>query len=260
MSGHGGAALSTCMAACLTEAVAPAEPAAHGAADAAPVRPTLVSGGAAGADACWATHGARLGFVVQVASFAGHRRHGPADEVTLLTPRDLARGSVDVQRAAQALGRSAAPRSAYVRQLVARNRLVARAAAVVAVVERAPHRSRRPWDCGVEGGTGWTCQLYLDRFRGAPDSAVLLVYAQDTRQWARARVCHDDVRWHPVDHPAQALALAGAASLAAVGTRKLDASGRAAIQALLGALKAATRPSSARSSSAAPSPLPGAPG
>jgi len=195
--------------------------------------PCLVSGGAHGADECWSRDGARLGYEIHVYSFAGHRRSGKHTRLFEITNSDRSHYSFTLQQAAVHLGRRLDLANGYVRDLLCRNGLVAhRGDAMLAVVADTPRGSRnRTLDCGVMGGTGWTCQLFVDRHARSNKQVLLFVFSESERKWLQASIVGTAVFWTRVLSPVPAVQHCEA--IAVVGGRAIGPRGRSAIANIL---------------------------
>jgi len=228
---------------------------------------TLVSGGADGADYCWASQAVERQLPVLICTFAGHHRQAPVGtdvHLVKLQTGHYTQFERDLNVAAARLGR---PRvgsmPAYVRKLLMRNALIARRSQVMlAVIERPPHEpvmgrhprslEARDWDCGVPGGTGWTVQLCCDLAIAHHRQPRLAIFVQSTTQWYMAQLDFEQqsVVWRPVACPIDAVLCQGSIVLpqrvGGVGVRGLRQTGRVAINCAVQALQTlyADRPAS----------------
>lgn len=85
----------------------------------------------------------------------------------------------------------------------------------------------------IKGGTGWTCQMYLDQCREHSREFVLYFYNQENKRWIHyvmdlrknkpTIMQHDEPDWAP---PRPEGVYAG------IGSRELTADGKRAIEAL----------------------------
>ena len=139
----------------------------------------LVSGGASGADAAWMSTAERNGVRVEVMSFPGHRVSGKPGRLTSvrrLSATELASGDGALARAAAQLGRKPVHGDGFRQRLLRRNvaivhgcrRLFAigwldpRVLASGAPTTAQPLAVRTGSSVGVQGGTGWACQLFAN--------------------------------------------------------------------------------------------------
>lgn len=174
-----------------------------------------LSGGATGADLAWGRAARAKGHRVIHFSFARHDTDAPADERRILDDAELRAADPHLAGAAKALGRPWPPRAG--RNLLRRDwHQVKDSERVYAV---ASFRK----DGQVEGGTAWAVALFLDRHHGR--TCELYLFDQDRAQWLRW-----DRGWRPIDRPP-----VPRGRWTGIGTRNLNAAGRDAIRALLGA-------------------------
>jgi len=217
--------------------------------------PTIISGGATGADKCWATEALQRGMDVHVCTFEGHRRATlpPGARLILLAPGHRVRFWAELQAVAQR--RHLQPRyepASYVSCLLLRNAMLAlRSQALLVIAEQRPSprafsRTARPWDCMVYGETGWTVQLFVERHIKHERQPSLAVFAQATSTWYAAHIDFpaQAVRWTAVECPVMAMRLLPAVptSVGCVGVRQLRDTGRVAIACALEQLQAAREP------------------
>ncbi|XP_004364331.1 hypothetical protein CAOG_01463 [Capsaspora owczarzaki ATCC 30864] len=237
---------------------------------------TLVSGGAEGADLAMATAAVHAGWCLNVVSFATHRPKLPPScpptTVTQLSTNELAACTAGLHRANRTLCRSIERVSPFVFNLLRRNVHVARRATVMLAVAgfegatrrsitqpaitellrgAGPSTSSSPLATSacthrrVAGGTGWTCQVFVDAATDAARTRLhmherlesgLYVFDQGSNRWHRHALQRvgtgdNDVQSHwdvlpalpPKPLTSQSLFVAG------VGTRELNSAGRAAI-------------------------------
>jgi len=108
--------------------------------------PTIISGGATGADKCWATESLQRGMDVHVCTFEGHRRATlpPGARLILLAPGHRVRFWAELQAVAQR--RHLQPRyepASYVSCLLLRNAMLARHAGGLSILLEPPAAARR---------------------------------------------------------------------------------------------------------------------
>lgn len=191
--------------------------------------PVLVTGGATGADAVWATSARRAGYDVLVTSFAGHTACVPdGAHVRLLSVAEAATVDPVLQVVAGVLGRSVG-RSLYVRNLLRRNiALALDVDALLAVTSGVVTSGRLP------GGTAWACTAFLlDRDRDR-DRGGLYIYDEDARGWVSVTLGASPpcVETSPVDVATVRHVLYTTARVGAIGSRRMSHVGGAAIAAL----------------------------
>ena len=139
----------------------------------------LVSGGASGADAAWMSTAERNGVRMEVMSFPGHRVSGKPGRLTSvrrLTATELASGDGALARAAAQLGRKRVHGDGFRQRLLRRNVAIVhgcrqlfaigwldpRVLAPGAPTTAQPLAVRTGSSVGVQGGTGWACQLFAN--------------------------------------------------------------------------------------------------
>lgn len=133
---------------------------------------TLVSGGCRGTDVEWARAAASHGRRVNVMSFGRHDRRsagGDRDVLLELSNTQLWTAQAPVRMAGQHLGRRAGIRGATAAKLSYRDKLLCRnwhivkdATHLLAVGTLTGAAQHHCMDVGVDGGTGWSCQLFAD--------------------------------------------------------------------------------------------------
>lgn len=191
---------------------------------------TLLSGGATGADQVFGNHAAQAGFTVlhltvQKSTLGDggpqHQQH-----YIPMSEEQLAAADPALKQAAKHV-RKHMPRPGYVRKLLQRNwhqvRDVDRVYAIGWII---PDNSL----LHVEGGTGWTCQMYVQRFEPwgseSHTKCVLYLYDQANKEW---------LQWLPQCRQWSVLPTGPprpAGKCAGIGSRNLTPEGAAAIAAL----------------------------
>jgi hypothetical protein len=167
----------------------------------------FISGGASGADQAWSSRLRENQVKMKVMSFPGHRRYvNPTDEIVELTSSQLEEAVPHIARAAQAK-RCSPSTSVYVK----RDWWIIKDVDAVVAVGKI-HNGQ------VEGGTGWTWQMYL----GKDPILLAWIYDQLTQQWFSWIG-----EWVPVAKPPP---LSSLGTVALIGTRDLSGPGRRAIQ------------------------------
>ena len=166
----------------------------------------FVSGGAQGADFAWANRVAIDGYSIDVMSFDGHRRcQGPKDRIIMLTKEQLKEAQPWINKAAKSKGYTSSSNPFICRDWW----IVREADAVVAV-------GQREGDF-VEGGTGWTWQMHLEK-----DPVFLMwIFDQNVEKWFSWVG-----EWVECQGPPSLETLG---RVALIGSRKLTAAGRKAI-------------------------------
>lgn len=197
---------------------------------------TLVSGGAEGADAVWTLAGLDAGFKLQVMTFTGHKARVPPRAIaTLLTDADKQAADTALIVAAGRLGRRLSlTRNVYVANLLRRNYRIVRNAEALFAVGTLEHEKTASLSVNVAGGTGWACQLFADAQKSCQSKLNMFLFDQRSQRWHQCVVglgrCFS---WSRISAPS-ALSCTWS-RVAVVGTRKLTAEGRLAIQSAVSA-------------------------
>jgi len=140
-----------------------------------------LSGGARGADITWGNHALKKGHQVVHWSFKGHKSWDK-DNTYILTPEELKESDIFLKEANVTMKRRLNLHNEHVANLLRRNwyqvKYVDSLYVVGSLNEKAiiydPREgyskkyhllNDRKDRMGVNGGTGWACQLYLDRYR-----------------------------------------------------------------------------------------------
>jgi hypothetical protein len=173
------------------------------------------SGGARGADLVWGTHAARIGHRVIHFSFADHRTKAPAEQLVMLSDDELRQADDHLGLANQTLHRTWPPPTAHSANLLRRDWHQVRNAARVYAV------ARFEADGQIEGGTAWGVTMFINLHGRGPCDAYL--FEPSLRRWLAWNSA-----WLPIGMPPRPRGI-----WAGIGTRNLDASGEAAIGALL---------------------------
>jgi hypothetical protein len=203
-------------------------------------RPCQYTGGAQGADNYFAMWGKNAGHRVIVISFPGHSHCKdvvPDTEVREMSQHELETAMPHVIQAGRRLNRPV-PRNEEPWKLIHRNYFqIDQVDAVYAVSEFVPKSaSTDPLSVSIETGTGWTCQMYVDRLlrEGATPNddrpLPLYFFDQKDKEWtAPFLISPTEIEWREYDPPSPE----GQIRYAGVGTRKINANGRTAIMELL---------------------------
>lgn len=183
--------------------------------------PSFVSGGSSGSDLYWAEMAVRLGHEVIHWSFPGYRSDAPADHLYELDDALLSGELVsrDIKNTASILGKTI-PSNPYTAKLLGRNRMIAvTATSMYAIVEMI--------DGEIQGGVAWTISMFQNQTSSVDYSYYCWVFDQTREQWYKWDGC-----WVEIDLPPQPSNI-----WAGIGTRKLNESGKIAIQKLMVSVK-----------------------
>jgi hypothetical protein len=173
-----------------------------------------LSGGAEGADLQWGMTAGCAGHEVVHWSFRGHTTRAPKVEVVELTQDQLDVADPYLEKANHTLHRKLAKKSRFVKNLLRRNWYqVEHAERLYAVSEI--HGVK------VAGGTGWAVQMFIDRHQGYPCEAY--VFDQMLEKWFVWKG-----EWVEITSPPKPYGI-----WAGIGTRDLNAAGKAAIRTLM---------------------------
>lgn len=205
-----------------------------------------LSGGAAGADVTWGKYAGAAGHQVVHWSYTGHKSHDP-NNTYILTPEELAESNDYLIEANLTLKRRLDLKKSYI-GLLQRNWYQVKYADSVYVVGTLNEKAvfydpqigfstkyhitnDRKDRMGVDGGTAWACQMYLDRFRREVGGMnfFLVFYDQETKGvylYAAAHGCWVAIQYNPtgpvLDRPK--------GIYAAIGSRNLKNNGIAFIE------------------------------
>lgn len=205
-----------------------------------------LSGGAAGADVTWGKHAYDAGHQVVHWSYKGHKSHDP-DNTYILTPEELTEADDHLKEANLTLKRRLDFNKKYIGLLQRNWYQVKYADSVYAVGKlndkaviydpRKGHNTKyhitndRKDRMGVEGGTAWACQMYLDRFRREVSGMnFLLVFYDQIKKgvyvYMAAHGC-----WMPIQYAPTGPVLERPGGVyAAIGSRDLKDNGAAFIE------------------------------
>lgn len=133
-----------------------------------------LSGGARGADATWGEEAAKFGHQVIHWSFEGHKSFGNPEHTVILDEETLKQADERLEMANESLKRHLPYHKPWLMSLLRRNWFQVQYAEEVWVVgnltERASiedqdrHITQHTDKLGIDGGTAWACQMYLDKF------------------------------------------------------------------------------------------------
>lgn len=175
-----------------------------------------LSGGADGSDLQWGMTAGFAGHEVIHWSFEGHKTSAPKQELAVLTEEQLLAADPHLHKANRVLKRKTLARgSKKVLSLLRRNWYQVEHAERVYAVSTIR-------GVKVEGGTGWAVQMFIDRHQGLPCEAY--VFDQELEKW----FCWKG-EWVEIDQPIKPHGV-----WAGIGTRELNAKGKAAIRDLMG--------------------------
>jgi hypothetical protein len=128
------------------------------ASDTAPL--TFVTGGAVGADFAWIRALSKHG-TWEVHSFAGHKHVPLPDEwLRRMSPSDVPDANEALKTAARALGKRLPESDSYTHNLLRRNYAIAKDVNALFAIACLEEDEQNRHAIGVQGGTGWTCQLF----------------------------------------------------------------------------------------------------
>ena len=215
-----------------------------------------LSGGAKGADALWGEEAAKLGHQVIHWSFDGHKSYGTPEQTVCLDESILKEADIHLEEAKLSLKRSIPYGKPWIANLLRRNWFQVQHAASVyavgslnehAVIYKDPYAAverfrigpdKKHNRMGVNGGTAWACQMYLDQYLekdmedGLTDEEWefnLVLYEQNTREYLRFNP-HTSA-WHrPLDPRIPPKGI-----YAAIGSRDLLPNGEEFIRSLMNA-------------------------
>lgn len=194
-------------------------------------RRTFLSGGARGADAAWEQRIPK--FRMTVLSFL---RHASASiRLRYLAPSELATMDTLLHRTARVLEKNL-PVQPYTLNLLRRSAVIAsRCDAMIAIAWPDQRRVSSPLFLGIDGGTGWTCQCFVDCAEKTP--WPLFVYFQNTNQWMRPVVAAHAIAWIVVVDLATAIDVeCPDGVVAVVGSRSITASSLCAMDKCVSSL------------------------
>lgn len=178
-----------------------------------------LSGGALGADLQWGMTAGSADHMVIHWSFPEHTTYAPEAEVVRLDEDQLSQANLAVERAAKSLNRKV-PKDKYIRNLIRRSFFQVRWAGSLYVVGTMKNK-------GVEGGTAWAVQMYIDRLNSenvAKEDFNLYFFNQVDDTWYSW-----EGHWTAIESPPKPRGI-----WAGIGTRKLSETGKQAIRSLMG--------------------------
>lgn len=227
--------------------------------------PTLLTGGAGGADTVWFKAFDARQWRTITYSFAGHKvPYGHLAEPPMHTMRlvpsadageagatndadndddaDAGAAQRAIQTAARHLCRQV-PKRPFVLQLMRRNYAIAQAADALYAVGHleTPKVPRSQQDAlalsvRVDGGTGWTCQMFADRFPlESPGVLPLFLFDVRRKMWLQCtRTSTSALEWTAYAQASLVPHLQHFQAVAGIGSRMLTPEGEAAIRELVG--------------------------
>lgn len=193
---------------------------------------TIYTGGATGADRYWTEFALYKGYTVRVQSFRRHDRHlkGLENDPNLiideLTDIELKLAENDLLTAARAMKLFMPTAGSVAQKYLLRDGYIVRnSEAVFAIGYRAKDRK----GLGIEGGTGWGCEMFYHIHKNVECPMInLWFYDQDDSNWYR---CARDGTWYvhesppTISHIFQSFQVVGL-----IGSRKLKQNGFDEIQ------------------------------
>lgn len=205
----------------------------------------FVSGGASGADEAWTHAALALSIPVTIFSFVTHYLPNtylgaggaaplPGLEVVQVPSTDLFACRPELKEAAKILHRVLTKTDGYNYFLLARNVMLARNAVAMYVVGRfTSSRKHVTRSVSVDGGTGWACQLYVNRQPVDPPRDIPLYFFNDVQSdqtWYVGHVSADCFTWRSAGTPPHPTTYR---SCAAIGSRDISPIGQQAIRTLM---------------------------
>lgn len=200
----------------------------------------MLSGGAKGADTIWGEYATKAGHQVIHWSFDGHKSHAPENQTVKLDIETLKEADIRLEMAKQSLGRNIPYNKPWIVNLLRRNWFqVQYAESVFAVgtfADDAPiagieiNRQRKN-KLGINGGTAWAIQMYVDRWQEAREKDPLSnpncrITFFDQNKYEIFVYDPVSATWNPMirAHPQQHKTPEGI--YAAIGTRDLNENGK----------------------------------
>lgn len=182
------------------------------------------TGGAVGADMKFLSRlFTKRNFVVW--SFDSHHVGKMPDGITIkyVQKADRQNALPEMRRAASALGKLL-PHNPYTVNLMTRNYCIARDSdVIIAVAPRS--RTQKKFSVGVEGGTGWTCQFFLQKylfsafFKSSREKLKIPIFLFDCGKWYACFYQNEHVAWEETTRPD----ISGFDRCGFIGTRELTA-------------------------------------
>lgn len=198
------------------------------------------SGGAEGADRTWSKHASSAGHrVVHYVPYGRTARDtSPSVQYVRMGREKLLNYEPYLLEAKQKCRRSFPTKNEFVNDLLLRNYpQIERAESVYAVGRRIKDKS----ELGIDGGTGWTCQLYVDRCRREHLECRLYLFDQNTLLWYAYSLVHREGDEQQNDTERVAVAAVQppdwlppmpSGMYAAIGSRELTLAGQLAIRSV----------------------------
>lgn len=209
-----------------------------------------LSGGAKGADTAWGEEAFKAGHQVIHWSFEGHKCFGAPEHTIKLDEETLKQADERLEMANESLKRHLSYHKPWLINLLRRNWFQVQHAEEVWVVGALSDRaaikgnessSKHPDKLGIDGGTAWACQMYLDRFREKQNELAkisplpadpeiiqfkLIFYDQIKRKVYCFNPAWNCWCWQQID---DTILLPPKGIYAAIGSRDLQESGKAYI-------------------------------
>ena len=181
---------------------------------------TCVSGGASGADFAWCEAAQNAGFDVKILSFPGHFAVVPDGVITdSLETKQIIQADSALDEASRTLGRRLRTVSSYTKNLLRRDWWIIKDVDAVFAVGWIKTTSE---GLGVDGGTGWSCEMFWNRNKHR-QTIPLFVYDMNDSHWYQVT---NDAKWKRCDTPS----MVSYENVAMIGSRMLVSSGRRAIE------------------------------
>ena len=205
-------------------------------ASATPPSTELVTGGAWGADEVWLNCCIAQSIPSSIISFEGHRARVPSRTTTHLRTVVLSRTELQCENvrnrlrdAAKRLQKRVPSPGTFTFNLLARSaHAVYMCDALFAVGRRVPVAGRLARATGVDGGTGWTCEMFASRAATEKDTKLaMFLFDMNQSAWFEWKL--EAACWVPIEAPPRPSSFA---RWSGVGSRELTKSGEDAIKRL----------------------------
>ncbi len=187
---------------------------------------TFISGGAEGADFEWAKQVVSHNMVVEIMTFQDHHAHVPSDDPKLCkvipVSQDALRRVDKILFVASVALKKKIPSKEFTSNYLRRNWYVVNTAeAVFAVGKLIPNGK----GLGVDGGTGWACQLYWQNKMNTVRGDMFL-FDMATEKWMKCTLAG---KW---EECSSAPSYSKYSRVALIGSRALTESGLRAIESV----------------------------
>lgn len=192
----------------------------------------LISGGADGSDMCWAVAALKRGDSIEVWSFDGHKM--PARHPTPTCVHHISKEQTFAEKDALILTgtrlRKQVPKAGtYVGNLIRRNYYIASSANSMYAIGKLTRPDMGSICVNVDGGTGWSCQLFADKCLAADSTdRPLPLFVYSNVQWYQCVIEKNIFHWRVCANiPTPQGMYAG------VGTRDISSDGVQAISRVI---------------------------